>query len=65
MYMTGNGGGVKAFIGGLMGLMIFGLIANLAYNPYCAYNERWSCPLTPAENHLKVAILAGEKIFHE
>ncbi len=38
---------------------------NLAYNPYCAYNEQWSCPLTPAENRLKVAILAGEKIFHE
>lgn len=36
---------------------------NLAYNPYCAYNERWSCPLTPFENHLKVPIRAGEKIF--
>ena len=43
-----------------------GLLAvdfNEAYNPYCAYNERWSCPLTPFENHLKVAIRAGEKIF--
>jgi uncharacterized protein (DUF1684 family) len=38
---------------------------NLAYNPYCAYSERWSCPLTPAENRLKVPIRAGEKIFHE
>jgi len=38
---------------------------NLAYNPYCAYNDAWSCPLTPAENRLKVAIRAGEKIFHE
>jgi uncharacterized protein (DUF1684 family) len=37
---------------------------NLAYNPYCAYNEQWSCPLTPAENRLKVPIRAGEKIFH-
>ena len=37
---------------------------NLAYNPYCAYNEQWSCPLTPAENHLKVPSRAGEKIFH-
>ena len=36
---------------------------NLAYNPYCAYNERWSCPLTPFENRLKVPIRAGEKIF--
>lgn len=38
---------------------------NLAYNPYCAYNESWSCPLTPFENRLKVPIRAGEKIFHE
>jgi len=37
---------------------------NLAYNPYCAYNEQWSCPITPAENRLKVPICAGEKIFH-
>ena len=38
---------------------------NLAYNPYCAYNESWSCPITPAENRLKVPIRAGEKLFHE
>jgi uncharacterized protein (DUF1684 family) len=37
---------------------------NIAYNPYCAYNEMWSCPITPAENRLKVPIRAGEKIFH-
>jgi uncharacterized protein (DUF1684 family) len=37
---------------------------NLAYNPYCAYNEAWSCPLTPFENRLKVPIRAGEKVFH-
>jgi hypothetical protein len=36
---------------------------NLAYNPYCAYNEKWSCPLTPRENRLKVPIRAGEKDF--
>jgi uncharacterized protein len=36
---------------------------NLAYNPYCAYNENWSCPITPAENRLKVPIRAGEKLF--
>jgi uncharacterized protein (DUF1684 family) len=36
---------------------------NLAYNPYCAYNEQWSCPITPAENRLKVSVRAGEKIF--
>ncbi|MBI5965589.1 MAG: DUF1684 domain-containing protein [Chloroflexi bacterium] len=38
---------------------------NIAYNPYCAYNEMWSCPITPAENRLKVAVRAGEKLFHE
>jgi uncharacterized protein len=35
---------------------------NVAYNPYCAYGEQWSCPITPAENRLKVAIPAGEKM---
>ncbi|CAN5169124.1 DUF1684 domain-containing protein [soil metagenome] len=34
---------------------------NNAYNPYCAYNENFSCPLPPRENILKVAIRAGEK----
>lgn len=38
---------------------------NIAYNPYCAYNEMWSCPITPAENRLKAPIRAGEKLFHE
>ena len=38
---------------------------NLAYNPYCAYNEHWSCPITPAENRLKVPIRAGEMVFEE
>jgi hypothetical protein len=36
---------------------------NMAYNPYCAYNERWSCPIPPFENRLKVPIRAGEKVF--
>jgi uncharacterized protein (DUF1684 family) len=38
---------------------------NLAYNPYCAYNERWSCPLPPKENRLGVRIEAGEKKYHD
>ena len=37
---------------------------NYAYNPYCAYNENWSCPVTPFENRIKAPICAGEKIFH-
>ena len=36
---------------------------NYAYNPYCAYNEAWACPITPAENRLRVPIRAGEKNF--
>ena len=36
---------------------------NYAYNPYCAYNEKWSCPIPPRENRLKVRIEAGEKNF--
>jgi uncharacterized protein (DUF1684 family) len=37
---------------------------NLAYNPYCAYTENFSCPFPPKENILKVAVLAGEKSYH-
>lgn len=36
---------------------------NLAYNPYCAYSDGWSCPIPPLENWLSVPILAGEKTF--
>ena len=38
---------------------------NLAYNPYCAYSDRFSCPFPPKENVLKTAIMAGEKNYHE
>ncbi|MCU0397524.1 MAG: DUF1684 domain-containing protein [Cyclobacteriaceae bacterium] len=38
---------------------------NEAYNPYCAYNDTYSCPLPPQENLLPVAIQAGEKNYHE
>lgn len=37
---------------------------NYAYNPYCAYNDNFSCPLPPRENWLKARIEAGEKKFH-
>jgi len=37
---------------------------NLAYNPYCAYNHKYSCPIPPAENNLEVKIQAGEKSWH-
>ncbi|HJZ46648.1 MAG TPA: DUF1684 domain-containing protein [Roseiflexaceae bacterium] len=38
---------------------------NLAYNPYCAYNDDWSCPLTPLENWLPVPIRAGEQVYKD
>jgi len=34
---------------------------NFAYNPSCAYDERWSCPLSPPDNRLPFAVTAGEK----
>ncbi len=36
---------------------------NLAYNPYCAYNEVYECPFPPPENYLDTRILAGEKVY--
>ncbi|MEM6845218.1 MAG: DUF1684 domain-containing protein [Bacteroidota bacterium] len=36
---------------------------NLAYNPYCAYNPTFSCPLPPRENVLDIPIPVGEKNF--
>lgn len=38
---------------------------NKAYNPYCAYNYKFSCPIVPLENDLKVEIKAGVKKFHD
>lgn len=36
---------------------------NRAYNPYCAYDESFSCPLPPADNLLAIPIRAGEKNY--
>lgn len=36
---------------------------NKAYNPYCAYNENYSCPIVPRENYLDLEIRAGVKAF--
>jgi len=38
---------------------------NKAYNPYCAYNHKYSCPIVPLENDLTIEILAGVKKFHD
>jgi uncharacterized protein (DUF1684 family) len=42
---------------------IYDLDFNRAYNPSCAYNSQYSCPVPPAENTLKVSIRAGEKKY--
>lgn len=38
---------------------------NKAYNPYCAYNPSYSCPIVPSENHLPVEIPVGVKDFEK
>jgi hypothetical protein len=38
---------------------------NLAYSPFCAYNDRYSCALPPAENWMSVPIEAGEKTWRK
>jgi len=38
---------------------------NLAYNPYCVYNYKYSCPIPPRENFIKAFIHAGEKMALE
>jgi uncharacterized protein (DUF1684 family) len=40
------------------------LDVNYAYNPSCAYDDRWACPLAPAENRLDAPIEAGELAYH-
>jgi len=37
---------------------------NQSYNPYCAYNDSYSCPIPPEENFLRIAIPAGAKSDH-
>ncbi|MGC1204133.1 MAG: DUF1684 domain-containing protein [Flavobacteriaceae bacterium] len=36
---------------------------NKSYNPFCAYNDKYSCPIVPRENYLKTRIEAGVKGF--
>lgn len=38
---------------------------NKAYNPWCAYSDGYNCPIPPAENHLEVAVDAGERNFQK
>ncbi len=36
---------------------------NKSYNPYCAYNDKYSCPMVPRKNYLKTRVDAGVKVF--
>ncbi|MGN9805897.1 DUF1684 domain-containing protein [Micromonospora sp. L32] len=40
------------------------LDANYLYNPSCAYDDRWACPLAPPENRVDVPVRAGELAYH-
>ena len=35
---------------------------NFAYNPSCAYSDRWTCPLAPPDNTLSAAVRGGERM---
>ncbi|GBD88169.1 hypothetical protein BMS3Abin03_02104 [bacterium BMS3Abin03] len=44
---------------------IYTIDFNKAYNPYCAYSSKYTCPIPREEDYLDFAIKAGEKNFHE
>ena len=57
-YMDNHRPGLRQLPGGRLEVDF-----NYAYNPYCAYNLSYSCPLPPRENWLVIPIRAGEKKF--
>ncbi|MFD2605609.1 DUF1684 domain-containing protein [Euzebyella marina] len=38
---------------------------NKAYNPYCAYNKKYSCPIVPSVNALETRVVAGVMAFED
>ncbi len=38
---------------------------NKAYNPYCAYNDKYSCPIVPRVNYISTKVKAGVKAFEK
>lgn len=58
------GGGRYLDLWGPLGAEV-DLDLNRAYNPYCAYSHRYSCPIPPAENHLPLRVAAGVLKFHD
>ncbi len=63
-YNQSYGGGRYIDLEGPLGTEVV-IEFNNAYNPYCAYSGRYSCPIPPLENHLEVEIMAGVLVFHE
>jgi uncharacterized protein (DUF1684 family) len=59
---TTYGGGRYLDIPYQRGENTFDLDFNLAYHPYCVFNEKYVCPLPPLENQLKIAIAVGERL---
>lgn len=53
-----HGRGVSGLPGGRIRLDF-----NYAYNPSCAYDDQWACPLAPPENWLDASVLAGEQAY--
>jgi uncharacterized protein len=49
-----------AYLGGQDGQLVMDF--NFAYQPSCSYDPRWSCPLTPPANRLRLPIHAGERV---
>lgn len=58
------GGGRYLDLQGPLGEVVE-LDLNRAYNPYCAYGGRYSCPVPPMENHLDLRVEAGVKAYAE
>jgi uncharacterized protein (DUF1684 family) len=50
-----------ADLGGADGRLV--LDFNFAYNPSCAYDPRWTCPLPSSQSRLQLAVTAGEHTF--
>lgn len=58
------GGGRFLDLEGPLGAQV-DLDLNKAYNPYCAYDHRYSCPIPPPENHLALPVKAGVLRYHD
>jgi uncharacterized protein len=68
LFDTTKGSDFEALDGGSVGGYAGGRIMldfNYAYNPSCAYDSRWVCPLAPPENRLTADIRAGELRYHD